>query len=122
MRPQAHSIFQRSHYTFGGAKGQANQYWQQVPAWEDIKNYASNTEVLPEPTLWQQIKSFVTRKPVREIQVGPALCSVAGPMNGACHGMIRRHGWNHCAIVWAHDWPRSLVPVLCDLVCRLGKR
>lgn len=72
---KAHSIFQRSTYTFGGAKGQATEYWNQVPSWEKMKNYASNTQVLPEPSLWDHAKSFVTRKPVRQVQAEAAYAS-----------------------------------------------
>lgn len=66
---QAHSVLHRSHYSFGGAQGQASNYWQQVPSWEDVKGYAADTKALPEPSLWQHTKSIVTRKPIRQVQV-----------------------------------------------------
>ena len=63
------AFLHRSHYSFGGTQGQASNYWQQVPSWEEVKGYATNTQALPEPSLWQHTKSFVTRKPVRQVQV-----------------------------------------------------
>lgn len=71
VRFQAHSVFQRSSYSFGGAQAQASQYWQQVPSWDDVKDAASKANTVPEPSLWQHTKSFVTRKPVRQVQVCP---------------------------------------------------
>lgn len=75
VEEKAHNIFQRSSYSFGGAQGQASHYWQQIPSWDEVKNYASNTQVLPEPTMWEHAKSLVTRKPVRQIQAESAYAS-----------------------------------------------
>lgn len=69
---KAHSVLHRSHYSFGGAQGQASNYWQQVPSWEDVKGYAADTKAFPEPSLWQHTKSIVTRKPIRQVQAEDA--------------------------------------------------
>lgn len=71
MCSQALSIFERGNYAFGG--GEASKYWQSIPSWDYVKGYtqAGTRAVLPEPTLWEQAKSFVLRKSVRQVQVPP---------------------------------------------------
>jgi len=84
---KAHSVFQRSSYSFGGAQAQASQYWQQVPSWDDVKDAASKANTVPEPSLWQHTKSFVTRKPVRQVQAEDAYGSTKQAAdNYAQHG------------------------------------
>lgn len=74
VQHKTHSLIERGRYAFGGGETQPSDYWKAIPSWEEVKGYANHgtRQALPEPTLWDQAKAFVTRKPVRQVQAEAA--------------------------------------------------